>query len=517
MPVVEDLSSAPSSSKEPSPGLGISMFHWTKRKVRPICSAALLVVVVAIMTVSRNTGRRHLSSRATTPNVDGPPVPLQGSETIASLLHELDHIEEDMDSVTQKNILEWADQKRVALPDRDQTQTIVLAGRSDAQTLQELDNMAEDLENTFTTMGWDTLEDEAPFHAKRRVVGEEDPALEQNVPVQHYKDDKVPGAAASYIQHAADSLLCRKSVVNFVINATDGKDECEGLKKAFDKTCSNDRRRLKNSRSIWDKMQYTNRIQLFVLQHVQYAWKLAKFLFERQPLFFFAEDEVEAAYDDALGLVQRDLDDMIQPDLRRHWQQERQSRRLEEVDIAEEPLIETNATDSIERDDPVKPRLSLDLPTQNQHLSDKVLSETYLLHQGDKVFEKAANQSAKQNQEAKEDAAKSSKAMSDTNAAVSALLNDPSSVEARTCCASILNVYHENCSTHEEEQISDSRLFFVVLVMALCGMVKSLIRFYKIVWLPEAAGCIVVGGKFTRSLWSLCSEACLMKTLLCQF
>ena len=39
--------------------------------------------------------------------------------------------------------------------------------------------------------------------------------------------------------HAADALQCRESVVSFVIYATDVKDECEGLKKAFDKTCGN--------------------------------------------------------------------------------------------------------------------------------------------------------------------------------------------------------------------------------------------------------------------------------------
>jgi hypothetical protein len=75
------------------------------------------------------------------------------------------------------------------------------------------------------------------------------------------------------------------------------------------------------------------------------------------------------------------------------------------------------------------------------------------------------------------------------------MLNDPTSVEARTCCASILNVYHENCDSPEEEVVSDRKLFLVVFVIALCGMVKSVIRYYSIRWLPEAAGCILVGGE----------------------
>ena len=84
--------------------------------------------------------------------------------------------------------------------------------------------------------------------------------------------------------------------------------------------------------------------------------------------------------------------------------------------------------------------------------------------------------------------------MSDTTDLVSSVLNDPTSVEARTCCASILNVFHENCSVADDEELSDKRLFIGVFVIALCGLVKSLIRHFHLRWLPEAAGCILVGG-----------------------
>ena len=83
----------------------------------------------------------------------------------------------------------------------------------------------------------------------------------------------------------------------------------------------------------------------------------------------------------------------------------------------------------------------------------------------------------------------------DVSEAISVIFNDPASVEARTCCASIIQTYHFMCNADEEQDISDSRLFFCVAIMACCGVVKSLIRYYKVLWLPEAAGCILVGGK----------------------
>jgi hypothetical protein len=149
--------------------------------------------------------------------------------------------------------------------------------------------------------------------------------------------------------------------------------------------------------------------------------------------------------------------------------------------------------------------MSLDLPTLNEHVSDKVVSETLLLTQGDEIIEKAQNESLaklREKADAAQDAHASAKAVADANAAVSALLNDPTSVEARTCCASILSVYHENCSTDDDEQFSDSRLLLMLFVMAVCGIVKSLIRHYKVLWLPEAAGCILVGG----TLVGLCRD-----------
>jgi NhaP-type Na+/H+ and K+/H+ antiporters len=76
-------------------------------------------------------------------------------------------------------------------------------------------------------------------------------------------------------------------------------------------------------------------------------------------------------------------------------------------------------------------------------------------------------------------------------------------ISIQTCCRSILKIFHDECDTPEEEEFNDKRLFVIVCVIALCGVVKSLIRHFKLRWLPEAGGCILVGmfgGLFLRFL-----------------
>jgi hypothetical protein len=385
-------------------------------------------------------------------------------------------------------------------------------------------------------------------------------------------DGILPAAPATL--HAAEALLCRKSVVNFVINATDVKDECEGLKKAFDKTCSNSnnndigdegnnnnrhhRRQERQQkqpprRTLAEKTRRNDKAQLFVYRHwvwIQrvyraingYAESLWQFSSEATTYsfssglgFFFSEDAVADAYMDGYTskLVERDWDELAFHRLLRQWSLQRQNEEQllysyyddESVDdgsdarrwlasgtrrsnavtqggvpgdasaVVQSPPNET--LKSPKQQQQTVP-ISLDLPTSKEHVSDKMVSETLLLTQGDKMIEKAHNESVMKKmkqQEAAQDAHASSQAVADTNAAVAALLNDPTSVEARTCCASILSVYHENCSTDDNEQFSDSKLLLMLFVMAVCGIVKSLIRHYRVLWLPEAAGCILVGGK----------------------
>ena len=334
-------------------------------------------------------------------------------------------------------------------------------------------------------------------------------------------------------RHASEALQCRESVVNFVINATDGKDECDGLIKAFDKTCSEagdapgpgryrrwleeqQHRKHKRTRRLWDKLfvPLSIRIHTLLYQTHHLIIRLARYTIGGydDALVFFAEDEVYKAWNDAKYLVENDLDGLVQKDARLfiHEQQcalyERRDleerikmrRHLDELaskEVAE--AQEDNAEPSTDKaTSAATTAANMKLPIKSQHASEKVVNDALLLQQGDKIF-KAANESIT----AMEQAEKSKKSISEAADAVNQLLNDPSSVEARTCCASILNVYHELCSTDEEEQMSDTRLFFLVFVMALCGMVKSLIRHFKLLWLPEAAGCILVGGEMCPFLF----------------
>ena len=373
---------------------------------------------------------------------------------------------------------------------------------NDSDTIQSLIEQEQRLERRSTTTT-------TPQSGMASGTTPSYPVLKDND-----QSSALPMVSSTTTVHAAEALLCRKSVVNFVINATDIKDECEGLKKAFDKTCSNNdessegsggggaggsqrRNRRRRQRVVEVKTLHAAHIKLFV--HRQYRWirHWTKQIFGASE-FFFSEEAVVQAYDDAQCLVDDNVDYWAYSDLRKRWsvQQDVERRRLQDA-LAEADSDGSSATTTNNKTLPIRPPpVSLDLPTSSEHISDKVLSEALLLQQGNKMIEKAHNESAKKNVEALKDAKASSKAVAETNAAVAALLNDPSSIEARTCCASILSVYHENCSTDDEEQFSDSRLFLVVFVLAVCGMVKSLIRHFKLLWLPEAAGCILVGGTF---------------------
>jgi hypothetical protein len=336
------------------------------------------------------------------------------------------------------------------------------------------------------------------------IIVDDDGVPKQSVPVatESKPESPVVITKSASTLHAADALQCRESVINFVINATDVKDECEGLKKAFDKTCSNDgdgsrRRRM---RKMTDKLKsrYENHWKIWVWESARSINSILRYIFPTpdHDAFFFSEEEVSgSSWEQSYYLAQNNLDYLVNQELRHKWQIESVQRRAQELlwqSIDLNATTNTSSTPLILKNKTTTPKstTSLALPTSSQHVSEKVLSEALVLQQGDKVWEKVTNQS----NIAAQDAATSSKAISETSAAVSAVLNDPDSIEARTCCASILNVYHENCSTDDEEEISDSRLFFIVLVIALCGMVKSLIRHFKILWLPEAAGCIIVGG-----------------------
>ena len=456
-------------------------FRRLRLKSVGIVLLVLLSLVCAILTAFNNPALSTITTTSTNYHHDidseihGPPVTLTGGETIESLLRDLE-----------------------LASSASHTSTGHFYSRRPKRGTEVMNNVANlppsypilrDTDDTALPPNADAL-NEAPF--------------------------------SSGVVHAAEALLCRQSVINFVINATDGKDECEGLKKAFDKTCSatedageseeglhnnnnnnnnQHHRGHRRQRTLWEKTHKAHHphTKLYVWWHEQVRWLrqcFAQYVYGTSTIFFFAEDQVALAYPDAQCLIEQDLDDWIRPELRQQWtyehllKQERQRQLALDLWNDRVRALEEKYTNTSQVARP--PPKSLSLPTASQHASENVLSATVLLHQGDQVYAKATNESMLANKDAKA----SSKAMADTNAAVSALLNDPTSVEARTCCASILNVYHENCSTDEDDQVSDTRLFFVVAVMALCGMVKSLIRHFRILWLPEAAGCILVGGTY---------------------
>jgi hypothetical protein len=403
----------------------------------------------------------------------------------------------------------------------------------------------------------------------------------QPFPVIRYDDDNIPQGAAGSVIHAADALLCRESVIDYVINATDLKDECDGLKKAFTKTCADDqdagnskgasavsrrpdenvdtsrRRRLTSG----DAAIFQTSNPIIKWQHALYRW--SRYIqrqprrFYRsitQPAVFMAEDEVLKTWDDALEEVEDGWDwryrhneiqfilNWVVKEERNHPdeplstangtyafgpmkpKQKQHRRKLQDdgtdgdgrggiIRRAENKKGETPSSQiesneknitvvatvpparDVAKESSNKHMANLALPTTVKHVSEKMLSETLMLQQDNKLMKAVQNQTNHTVSDAQADAAASVKAVSDANDFVASVLNDPTSVEARTCCTSILNVFHENCNVEPEEELSDSRLFVAILVIAVCGLVKSLIRHFTIRWLPEAAGCILVGGK----------------------
>jgi len=333
-------------------------------------------------------------------------------------------------------------------------------------------------------------------------------------------DDDLPLSAAE--KRAVDALECRESVINFVINATDAKDECNGLKKAFDMTCNSDtemktsadpekpsgqRRRL-FERKTRQKTSLT--LKLYQVTRSLRDFARAYLLPSSDDDFFFPENEVAGnAWEEAEYQVLNDYDAEVHDSTRRKLQAEMtphyydvpRMRFLEEsLNVTEQEQVNATAVNETAVSKPSgDKKVSLSMPTNKVHASDQMLSDTFMLSK-EKDIEAAIKASSNQTNAtltaAQEDAVASAKAVHDTAAAVSALFNDPESVEARTCCASILNVYHEHCDTTESHEISDSNLFLIVFIIAFCGVVKSLIRHFKIRWLPEAAGCILVGVLF---------------------
>ena len=246
------------------------------------------------------------------------------------------------------------------------------------------------------------------------------------------------------------------------------------------------------------------------LQHRLFHWSrdIRSWWFKAPTPVFMSEDRILDEWDDAAYEVEQgwDLSLYHQEDIIRMLRSDEdnvESNRKQNDDVnsseykplimtveQEKPLPNPNKTKAIIN----KPLANLALPITSKHVSDKALTGTLMLQQDNNLMNAVKNQTNTTVTEAQAEAQVSSKAVSDAADMISNILNDPTSVEARTCCTSILNTFHENCSVDEEEELSDKRLFVGVAVVAFCGLVKSLIRNFRIRFLPEAAGCILVGG-----------------------
>jgi hypothetical protein len=143
-----------------------------------------------------------------------------------------------------------------------------------------------------------------------------------------------------------------------------------------------------------------------------------------------------------------------------------------------EEEVEESATvqQQQKKEEPPPPMISLNIPTAEKHISEETLNDALLLQEseegvntmasvdqqqqqpseaedgteGDEATNDAqtADEGAKTNAEAAvaaKDAAESAEAIRTATAAVKNIMNDPKSVEARTCCASILSVFHDHC------------------------------------------------------------------------
>mmetsp|Transcript_10666 Transcript_10666/g.21209 ORF Transcript_10666/g.21209 Transcript_10666/m.21209 type:complete len:688 (-) Transcript_10666:28-2091(-) len=61
------------------------------------------------------------------------------------------------------------------------------------------------------------------------------------------------------------------------------------------------------------------------------------------------------------------------------------------------------------------------------------------------------------------------------------------------CCHEIKETFHTRCDDEANGALSDQRLVVTILCIVTCLFTKELIRLNKITFLPEAAGCILVG------------------------
>ncbi|GAX10605.1 hypothetical protein FisN_14Lh107 [Fistulifera solaris] len=316
------------------------------------------------------------------------------------------------------------------------------------------------------------------------------------IPVVQFEDSQLPGFFFDNTpQTAAEVLACKDSVLNYVINATDTKDECDGLTKAFEKTCHASSKKPEQQRRLRDKLKTQQRVSYWMssrYHHWVSAWM-------SKSSFFFADEAVVDYWEHAALLVDYDLEDTVNMQSIQRRILGGKNKTLFVIDM-EEDETEPELLDATEPPKvPAKP-ISLQVPLGG--VSEETLD---IIHtDAAEIQEESMNQTVAKVEVSppknvkpvvtpSELKSRSKDAAVPTKKTTADPPYEPNSREGRICCVSILNVYQENCSPLPEDDVSDRRLLFVVFVMAMCCILKSLIRHFKILWLPEAAGCILVG------------------------
>jgi hypothetical protein len=322
------------------------------------------------------------------------------------------------------------------------------------------------------------------------------------IPVVQFEDSQLPGFFFDNTpQTAAEVLACKDSVLNYVINATDTKDECDGLTKAFEKTCHASNKKPEQRRRLKDKLKTRQRISYWMSSRYQ-QWVSA---WTSSSSFFFADEAVVDTWEHAAFLVDHELEDTIdtQSIQRRILQQKGgKNKTLFVIDMEED---ETEPELPVATEPPKVPAKPISLQVPLGGVSEETLDiihtdaaeiQVESLNQTVAKVEVSPPKNVKPVVIPPELKSRSKDTALPTKKTTADPPYEPNSREGRICCVSILNVYQENCSPIPEDDVSDRRLLFVVFVMAMCCIVKSLIRQFKILWLPEAAGCILVGGAF---------------------
>jgi hypothetical protein len=389
------------------------------------------------------------------------------------------------------------------------------------------------------------------------TAGEEQ-ALEQEL----LEEEKVEEAAEEDLSEEQKShrLECRDSVMEFVINASDQKDECDGLRRAFDNACTN----LDMAESIFNPAAASQNVVVHApgynpkLDHInpnllpgaeaqpgqgqgqgrpQHPQSRSEDVWgpgSRGPTrrgggdgdgdgaWDVRWDSTEADDDEPRSSMGEKLSQSVKHDTAHwgvvNWLTDNLQRTNDNSKSSSDNLYYKSLDDASvdEGDDAVSTRRGHDNNRRNLQISPAIPSNQEhpgnLIQQGGGGGGEGAGQQQQnpaqqnlgaqqrnqnknqQNQNNQQRPFVPRSHPSQLYSHAQSILESPESIEARTCCASILNVFHEHCDRNEEVEYTDRSLFVIVCVVALCGIVKSLIRYYELRWLPEAGGCILVGG-----------------------